>query len=146
MCGARWPTTTISASRPTEARRPERKPRASLAQTPSGKIAGWWLFFRTGSPSQGVGKNAEGPSGRRQAEHLGGASLFLDHRPADAVHLLGGVFPLRARRAPRLGVRRDDHDVRDPFHDGGGVYPLAERPRARRRALRVFHPASAGVD
>src|SRR5262245_64911560 len=112
MSGARWRTTTTSASRPAGARRPEREPRASLGQTPSGNIAGWCLFFRAVLPPW-ERVNAESPVVRRQGEHLGGARLFLADRGDDPVHLLGRVLALRARDPTLMGVRHPDLDGRD---------------------------------
>ena len=55
------------------------------------------------------------------------------------------VFSRYVLGAPaRLGVRRDDHDVRHAVHDGGRVHAGEERPRARRRALRLLPAAAAG--
>ena len=55
------------------------------------------------------------------------------------------VFSRYALDAPaRVGVRRDDHDVRHAVHDGRRVHAGEERPRARRRALRLLPAAAAG--
>ena len=63
---------------------------------------------------------------------------------AHAADLLGGVLALRARPSARVGVRRHDHDVRHAVHDGRRVHAVQERPRARRRALRLLPAAAAG--
>ena len=47
-------------------------------------------------------------------------------------------------RSARVGLRRDDHDVRHAVHDGGRLHAVEERPRARRRALRLLPAAPAG--
>ena len=55
------------------------------------------------------------------------------------------VFSRYALDAPaRLGLRRDDHDVRHAVHDGRRLHAVEERPRARRRALRLLPAAHAG--
>ena len=52
------------------------------------------------------------------------------------------VFSRYVLDAPaRVGVRRDDHDVRHAVHDGGRLHAGEERPRARRRAVRLLPAA-----
>ena len=61
---------------------------------------------------------------------------------------LGGVLALRARRPARLGVRRDGDALRHAVHDGRRLHAVEERPRARRRALRLLpaaHPGDAST-
>ena len=89
--------------------------------------------------------HAENAAVRRQDQHLGRPGLFLAASSALTLHdLLGGVLALRARQSARLGVRRHDHDVRHAVHDGGRLHAGEERPRARRRALRLLPAAHAG--
>src|SRR3954471_21178650 len=139
-CAARWRTTITSAkARSRLRRRPERKAPAGATQTPSGIIAGWCLYF-------GGRGDAEAAAFHRQGEHLRRPRLLMADRAAYALHFVGGFFALRARRAARVGLRRHDHDVRHALHDGGRVHAVAERPRARRRAVRLLPPAHAGDD
>ena len=88
--------------------------------------------------------HAEAAAVRRQGQHLGRPGVLLAHRGAHAAHHLGSVLALRARPPARLGVRRHDHDVRDAVHDGRRLHAVEERPRARRRALRLLPAAPAG--
>ena len=76
--------------------------------------------------------------------HLHRPGVLLADRRADAADHLGGVLPLRAEPAARVGVRRPDHDVRHAVHDGGRLHAREEQPRARRRALRLLPAAHAG--
>ena len=112
-------------------------------ETPSG--APGWCLFLPGAPGPAQARrgidsqsDAEDPALRRQGEHLRGPRVLVAHRRAHAAHQLGGVLPLRARRPARVGVRRDDHAVRHHVHDGRRLHPGEERPRARRRAVRVL--------
>ena len=79
----------------------------------------------------------------RVSTWVGHAFSWL-HRRAHAAGHLGGVLALRARRAARLGFRRHDHVLRHALHDGRRLHAGEERPRARRRALRLLRAAHAG--
>ena len=89
-------------------------------------------------------RHAKAAAVRRQGEHLRRPDVLLADRGAHAAHHLGSVLALRARPPARVGVRRDDHDVRDAVHDGRRLHAREEQPRARRRAVRLLPAAAAG--
>jgi hypothetical protein len=70
--------------------------------------------------------------------------LCLGSRGADRADQLGGLLALRAQQAARLGARCSDHAVRHAVHVRGRLHAEQERPRTRRRALRLLPAAHAG--
>ena len=108
-----------------------------ITDQPPGQLPGW-LIFGTECDYAEIAVN------RRQDQHLRGQGLFLAHRIAHLADHLGGVLALRPRRPARLGLRRDDPDVRHALHDGGRLYALEEQHGPRRRPLRLLSAAAPG--
>src|SRR4029453_6445703 len=127
----------------------------ALHQTPSGG-PGWCFFWGVAEPRNGTlaphltdptnadSTYATAASSRGQDEHAGRPDLLVDDRVAHPADHLGGVLALRAEHAARLGLRHHDHDVRHAFHDGRCLHSVEERPRPRRRAVRLLSAAAAG--